>query len=215
MVPNSHEDPLQPQSDSAVEPAGASAAQRGDDASTGRQSQTPVEDESVAAYDQVLSEESPGEADDSGSSPESRLAEAEREVLRARAELENFRKRMQRDAEQQLKYANIPLVRELVDVVDNLQRASEAAGQELASGDALRDGVEMTIKQLLAVLGKFGCKTISALGTEFDPNYHEAIAQMPSDEYPAGQVAQEVAVGYVLHDRVVRPSQVIVSTGAK
>lgn len=146
-------------------------------------------------------------------SADTRLLEAEREVLRARAELENFRKRMQRDAEQQLKYANVPLVRDLVEVVDNLKRATEAAQQDSASASALRDGVDMVVQQLISVLGKYGCQPIESVGCEFDPNVHEAIAQMPSQEHAAGVVAQEVAVGYRLHDRVVRPSNVIVSTG--
>ncbi len=144
----------------------------------------------------------------------SKLQECEREVLRARAELENFRKRMQRDAEQQLKYANVPLVRDLIEVVDNLNRAMSAAEQDATNATALRDGVGMVQNQLAAVLGKYGCKPIESVGKEFDPNIHEAIAQVPSPEFAAGLVAQEVAVGYLLHDRVVRPSSVIVSTGA-
>ncbi len=144
---------------------------------------------------------------------ESRLLESNREVLRARAELENFRKRMQRDSDQQLKYANVPLIRDLVEVVDNLSRATEAAQQDSANTSALRDGVTMVLNQLGAVLGKFGCKRIESVGFTFDPNIHEAIAQMPSDEYAVGMVAQEVAAGYMLQDRVVRPSSVIVSTG--
>ena len=145
-------------------------------------------------------------------SSDERVAEAEREVLRARAELENFRKRMQRDAEQQLKYANLPLMRDLLDVADNLNRAIEAArGGDNAS--ALLEGVEMVSQQLSNALEKFGCRPIESIGAEFDPNIHEAISQMPSEEQPAGAVAQELAVGYMLHDRVVRPSSVIVSTG--
>lgn len=142
-----------------------------------------------------------------------RVQEAERQVLRAHAELENFRKRMQRDSDQQLKYANLPLMRELLDVVDNLNRAMEVGRGDAASGAALLSGVEMVSQQLSAVLEKFGCKQVEALGNTFDPNFHEAISQTASDEYAAGVVAQEVAVGYVLHDRVVRPSSVIVSTG--
>jgi molecular chaperone GrpE len=153
--------------------------------------------------------------DDAGitESSEDRIAEAEREVLRARAELENFRKRMQRDAEQQLKYANVPLVRDLLDVVDNLKRATEAAEADTANASALLDGVKLVTHQLTGILTKFGCQSIDSLGSPFDPNIHEAIAQMPSDKYADGLVAQEVAVGYMLHDRVVRPSSVIVSTG--
>ncbi|MCA9192586.1 MAG: nucleotide exchange factor GrpE [Planctomycetales bacterium] len=147
-------------------------------------------------------------------SVDERVVRAEQEVLRVRAEMENFRKRMQRDTEQQLRYANMPLVRDLVDVVDNLNRAVSAAQGEGTAKDALLSGVEMVISQFSGVLSKFGCQPIQAQGAEFDPNIHEAISQMPSPEVESGHVMQEVAVGYMLHDRVVRPSQVIVSSGA-
>lgn len=142
-----------------------------------------------------------------------RVLDAEKEVLQARAEMENFRKRMQRDSEMQLKYANMPLVRDLLDVSDNLQRALDAANPDDEATKGLRDGVEMVRRQMTDTLAKYGCKPIEALGVEFDPNVHEAISQMPSEEYASGTVMNEVAVGYVLHDRVVRPSHVIVSTG--
>ncbi len=186
------------------------------------------------AMDEVLEESLADPADEifqsqseagmnSSSSSESQLAESQREVLRVRAEMENYRKRMQRDSDQQLKYANVPLVRDLIEVVDNLNRAREAAGQDAdgpiaghsgaAHSSALREGVGMVLQQLGGVLNKYGCKPIESVGHEFDPNVHEAIVQMPSAEYPAGVVMQEVAAGYLLHDRVVRPSSVIVSSG--
>jgi molecular chaperone GrpE len=173
--------------------------------------------DSSRAFDEALNQEleqsSGSESATNGGSVDQRLLEAEREVLRARADLENFRKRMQRDAEQQLRYANVPLVRDLIEVVDNLQRAMDAAKQDATHATALRDGVGMVLSQLDLVLSKYGCKKIESVGREFDPNIHEAIAQMPSPEHAAGQVSQEVAAGYTLHDRVVRPSSVIVSTG--
>ncbi len=145
---------------------------------------------------------------------EQRALVAEKEALVARAELENYRKRVQRDTEMQLKYANLPLVKDLLDVWDNLQRAMDAADADDPATKALREGVGMVSQQMTDVLGRYGCKRVSALGEEFDPNIHEAISQMASDEYASGTVMNEVAVGYLLHDRVVRPSHVIVSTGA-
>lgn len=142
-----------------------------------------------------------------------RVQEAERQVLLVRAEMENFRKRMQRDSEQQLKYANLPLLRDLLDVVDNLNRAKDAAKSDSTNNQALLSGVEMVSKLIESVIAKYGCRPIEAVGAEFDPNVHEAIAQVPSQEHAAGKVAQEVAVGYLLHDRVIRPSSVMVSTG--
>ena len=152
---------------------------------------------------------------------EQRLAEAERNVLMAQAEMENFRKRMQRESDQLIKYANLPLVRDLLDIIDNLNRASDSAKSEAAKSDASKSetslallaGVAMVTQQFTTVLAKYGCKPIESTGKQFDPNIHQAISQMPSAEHAAGTVANEVAVGYMLHDRVVRPSCVIVSTG--
>lgn len=174
------------------------------------QAKEPMED-AQSAVDQAIVENS-GEP-----TLEQQLAEAQRNVLLAQAEMENFRKRMQRDADQALKYANLPLVRDLLDVIDNLNRATESAKNDTAgseSSQALISGVAMVSQQFAGVLAKYGCKPIETAGKQFDPNVHQAISQMPSAEVAAGMVAQEVAVGYMLHDRVVRPSCVIVSTGA-
>ncbi|GIW97314.1 MAG: protein GrpE [Pirellulaceae bacterium] len=141
------------------------------------------------------------------------LADAQQEVLRAHAELDNFRKRLRRETEEQLKYAHLPIMRDLIGVLDNLQRAVEAAKHDQATLESLRSGVEMVIQQFVGVLAKYGCEGIEAVGRDFDPNVHEAIGHQPSDEVEAGKVIHEVAPGYRLHDRVVRPSNVIVSAG--
>lgn len=192
------------------------------DADRGKSSQAAgqFEDDAASqAVDEALQQELDSSRQETQAaappSAEQRAQAAEREVLRARADLENYRKRMQRDSEQQLKYANVPLIRDLVEVVDNLNRAMEAASQDAANASVLRDGVGMVLNQLATVLGKYGCKQIESVGHEFDPNVHEAIAQLPSEEHAVGIVSQEVAAGYLLHDRVVRPSSVIVSSGAK
>ncbi len=176
-------------------------------------SDDPIELDHATEHDQALENAMETGETTPELTVDERVAESEREVLRAKAELENFRKRMQRESEQQLKYSKLPLVRDLLEVVDNLGRAIDAAGEEGAAIQALREGVEMVSQQLGQTLAKHGCQPIAALGTEFDPNIHEAISQMPSSEIPAGAVMQDVATGYLLHDRVVRPSQVIVSTG--
>lgn len=143
---------------------------------------------------------------------EAEVEEANRRVLMAQADVENFRKRMRRDYEEQLRYAATPLLRDVLDVLDNLRRAIEAANSNDAAA-GLRDGVAMVAKQLEDTILKHHCRPIPAEGELFDPNYHEAISQMPSETHPAGTVAHEAVRGYQLHDRVVRPSQVIVSTG--
>ncbi len=173
--------------------------------------------ENSGMTDEVLGELDAMESDSSGDETTTilldKLRVAEAEVLRSRAEMENYRKRMQRDSDQQLKFANVPIVRDLLDVIDNLNRALESARGDESNAKALIEGVQMVSQQFTDVLAKHGCKPIQAVGTEFDPNIHQAIAQMPSSEFAAGQVAQQLALGFMLYDRVIRPSQVIVSTG--
>lgn len=166
------------------------------------------------ALEQELAEQMNGEVSEEPT-VEQRLAQAQRDVLMVQAEMENFRKRMLRDSDQALKYANLPLVRDLLDIIDNLNRATESAKKDAAQSEsvqALLSGVEMVSQQFSTVLGKYGCRPIQAVGKSFDPNVHQAISQIASEQ-PAGSIANEVAVGYMLHDRVVRPSCVIVSTG--
>lgn len=140
------------------------------------------------------------------------LTEANERALRAQAELENFRKRSRREMEDERRYAATDLIRDILNVGDNLQRAIASA--ENATGNAaLVEGVKMVAIQLHTYLENHHCRPIETLGTAFDPNRHEAIAQEPSSEHAAGTVVREVRSGYLLHDRVVRPAQVIVSSG--
>ena len=138
--------------------------------------------------------------------------EAEKRALMAQAEAENFRKRMRRDFEDQLKFAALPLVADLLEVRDNLLRAIEAS-EKNADAAGLNEGVAMVAKQLDDTLAKYAVREIPAEGEAFDPNYHEAISQIPSDTHPSGAVAHVSQTGFQMHDRVVRPSQVVVSSG--
>ncbi len=138
-------------------------------------------------------------------------AEAEKRVLQAQAEAENFRKRMRRDLEDQLKFAATDLVVDLLQVRDNLKRAIDAS-QSSQEAAGLREGVQMVVKQMDDVLAKHGVLEIPAEGEVFDPNLHEAISQIPSDT-ESGKIAHVAVSGFTLHDRVIRPSQVVVSTG--
>ena len=136
---------------------------------------------------------------------------ADSRVLKAQAEAENFRKRLRRDYEDQVKYAPVPLVTDVLEVRDNLLRGLEAAKNSADAG-GLQEGVEMVVKQLDDFLTKHAVLQIPTEGEQFDPNFHEAISQMPS-ESESGMVAHVAQVGFKMHDRVVRPSQVVVSTG--
>lgn len=139
------------------------------------------------------------------------LAEAQSQALRAQAELDNFRKRMRREMEEERRFAPAPLLRDLFPILDNLQRAVDAADKSEA-GAALAEGVKMVLQQIEQVLEQHGCRRIPTQGETFDPHLHEAIVQQPSDQ-PAGAILVEALPGYQLHDRVLRASQVIVSGG--
>jgi molecular chaperone GrpE len=139
------------------------------------------------------------------------LQAAKDRELRCRAELDNFRKRAARELEDQSRYANMSLLRDLLPVLDNIERAIAAAEQHTDAA-ALLDGFKMVQQQLEEVLKGHSCQKIESLHMPFDPNLHHAVMQQPSDEHPANTVLMVTQNGYQLHDRVVRPSQVIVST---
>lgn len=131
--------------------------------------------------------------------------------LRERAELENFRKRMQREKEDLVRFANENLLREILTVVDNLERAIEHARNQDETVQGLLEGVEMTLSQCHKLLEKFGVTPVVAVGEPFDPTWHEAMGQMESDEHPPNTVLQEMQKGYVLNDRLLRPALVMVA----
>jgi molecular chaperone GrpE len=141
------------------------------------------------------------------------LTQVKERELRTLAEMENMRKRLARDLEQQMRFAHLPLLKDMLDVVDNLKRALDASQPDASVKQTLHSGVQMVYTQLMGTLEKFHCKPIDAMGKPFDPNLHQAIAQLASTEVPAGHVLMEASAGFLLHDRVIRPSQVIVSVG--
>ena len=175
--------------------------------------------EAVAATDKA--ERSPGtEISDVG-----RQLEHLREQLKAKeaeakenydrfvrqvAELENLKKRTNREKEDAIRFANEYLIKDLLPVIDNLERAvSHAKGG--GNGKLLLDGVEMVLKGLLDILGKHGVVPISAMGQPFDPERHEAMAQIESAEHPPNAVLEEHHKGYLFHDRLLRPALVSVA----
>lgn len=138
------------------------------------------------------------------------LREAEDRVLRAQAELENFRKRSRREHEDALRYREIDLLRDLLPVLDTVRRAIDAS-ESTADIESLRAGFRMTAQQLEKVLETHGCRTIETDGRPFDPAIHDAILQQVAPGVEAGTIVGVASRGYKLHDRVVRPAQVIVS----
>lgn len=132
--------------------------------------------------------------------------------LRVQAELENYRRRVRKEAEQNRLYQALPLVKDLLPGLDNLQRAL-AAAESTDDTNGLLEGVRMVAQQFQDALASHSVVPIEALGEPFDPHLHEALGQIPSPDHPPMVVIEEVQRGYVLHDRVVRPSKVIVSSG--
>jgi molecular chaperone GrpE len=145
-----------------------------------------------------------------GDSVAQQLRDADDRVLRAQAELENFRKRSRREYEDALRYREIDLLRDLLPVLDTVRRAIDAS-ETTADVDSLRAGFRMTAQQLEKVLDTHGCKTIETEGKPFDPTVHDALLQQVVPGVAAGTVVGVASKGYRLHDRVVRPAQVIVS----
>ncbi len=139
------------------------------------------------------------------------LEDAADRLLRAQAELDNYRKRARRELEDERRYAAMPMLRDLLPVLDDMHRAIEAA-EKSPQAVGLLDGVKLVAQSLEAALPKHDCKRIEALGQPFDPAFHEAISQQPSADHPPGTVLLVAKEGYVLYDRVVRAAQVIVST---
>jgi molecular chaperone GrpE len=131
-------------------------------------------------------------------------------VLRMAAEMENTRKRLEREKSECISFANEGLMRGLLPVIDNLARAVEH-GEADANCRSLLEGVRMTLKNFEEVLGKFGCVPFTSVGKVFDPNFHEAVMQQESSEHPEKTILQELQKGYTLHDRLLRPAMVIVS----
>jgi molecular chaperone GrpE len=133
--------------------------------------------------------------------------------LRAAAELDNFRKRKDRELAELRLYANHQLLKDLLAILDNLERALGAA-QEADESASLREGVEMTRNALLKVMGEYGVMPVEAVDRPFDPSLHEAVMQAPHDTLPDNTVIRELQKGYLLHDRLLRPAMVVVSKGS-
>jgi molecular chaperone GrpE len=152
-------------------------------------------------------------------SVELELLRAERDelrdrMLRALADAENSRKRAERDRREAEQYGGSRLARDLMPIYDNLHRALDAAGEaERAAAGAVIEGVELTLKELLSVFGKHNVTPVAPeVGDSFDPQLHQAMFEAPVPGTKAGDIIQVMAVGFLLHDRLLRPAQVGVSS---
>lgn len=139
-------------------------------------------------------------------------AEAARDrMLRIAADYDNYKKRAEKEKSEFMKYATERFIKDLLPTMDDLERAI-ASSKDPNGFESFREGVQIIYKQLNNVLTKYNVTPIEAIGKKFDPNLHEAMMQMPSAK-PEEDVIQEFQKGYILHDRVIRPSKVVVSAG--
>ncbi len=138
------------------------------------------------------------------------VEDLEKRLLYSQAEFQNFRRRKDEEFKDLQRFANSELIKSFLPILDNFDRALSAA-EQTSNLEALVSGVSGTRKQLQAALQKAGVTPIEAVGKEFDPKYHEAIGHTESDAYPPNTVAEEVQRGYLIHDRVLRPTLVKVA----
>jgi molecular chaperone GrpE len=130
--------------------------------------------------------------------------------LRSQAEMENMKKRFQKDKQDLVKFGNEILTKQLLPVADNLEMALDHSKGE-NSLEALREGVDLTLKGLMNVLEKAGVERVEAVGATFDPNFHEAVSEQEDDRAEPGTVLKELQKGYLLNQRLIRPAMVIVN----
>lgn len=142
---------------------------------------------------------------------EARVAAAKEAQLRAIADLENTRRRLERDAASSLKYANEKLLNELLAVADSFELGLKAAEAADASAKAMGEGMQLTYRQLMSVLEKHGIKQLDPVGQPFNPDFHQAMTMVPSADVPANHVLSVMQKGYSLHERLLRPAMVVVA----
>ncbi len=169
--------------------------------------------ETLDPADFVESEEASEEETAEEPTVEEQLADEKDRNLRLQAELQNILSRKSREVADERKYGALGVIRDLLPAIDNIDRALEAAAKEEASSDGLAEGFRLVRQQLITLLEQHDCKAIETTDADFDPDLHEAILQQPSPDHDAGKIIMTVQSGFCLHDRVVRPAQVIVSSG--
>ena len=134
-------------------------------------------------------------------------------LLRSRAEIENLRRRTEQDVEKAHKFALEKFSKDILNTIDNLERAlATPANKEDESVKALFDGVELTLKELVSTVGRFGVEAVGAVGEAFNPDLHQAISMQPAEGFETNQISVVLQKGYTLNGRVIRPAMVMVAT---
>ena len=170
------------------------------------------DEQDLAAEDEMISEGAPSEPDpeECYSALQAELAEAKQSILYAQAETQNVRRRLEKDAQDARAYAATGFARDILSVADNLSRALDAIPVELRGDDKFKGlvvGLEATGREIDSVFQRNGITRIVSVGEMLDPNRHQAMIEMPSDQEP-GTIVQEMQAGYMIKDRLLRPAMV-------
>ena len=181
-----------------------------------------TKDENLDAAAEAELEGVPESMKDDGSEPEAEdsdenrienlereLAEAKQQALYAQAETQNVRRRLEKDAQDARNYAATGFARDMLSVMDNMQRAMEAIPDEVKDEEkwsGLIGGIEATAKELTTVFEKNGIKRVASMGLPLDPNQHQAMVEVPTADEESGTIVQEMQAGYVIKDRLLRPA---------
>ena len=169
--------------------------------------------------------ESPKEKEEEETAPEDLIGKLNEEItdlkdqrLRAIAELENFRKRAEKDQSDALKYGISNFAKEIVDIRDNIERAQSSISEEAKNNEAIKsviEGIDLIAQSVVSTFEKIGIKKIDSLNKKFDHNLHQAMMEIENDDLEPGTIVQELIPGYTLHDRLLRPAMVGVSKKTK
>ena len=168
------------------------------------------------SIDEKDSSKNEEDLDNDESDPHDKIKDLKDQLLRSLAENENLRKRTAKEIEQIKKYGHISLLRDFLNVVDNMERAVKSSTSENQSETGIKnliDGIEIVLKEMKFLLDKNQIKKIEPLNEKFDYNFHQAMFEAPSSDYKEGLIIEVIQPGYVLHDRLIRPAMVGVSKG--
>ena len=188
------------------------AADSSNDAAKSPTGDPPIEDE--AGSESGETEEAAGKTSDPVEEARAEVTRIRDQLLRTAADYDNFRKRTRRELDDAQKRGKEDLLRELLPVFDNLERAVVHAGQA-SDPKAVADGVGMVLKQFADTLGRIGIKRVPTIGSAFDPAQHEAIQQLETDDHPPGTIVAEVQPGYAMGDKLVRAAMVVVAKSSR
>ena len=193
--------------------AGATTEQATDGTATQANTETPKPEPETPEVDAAAEKETEEQEAEAAPSVEDRLAETNDQLLRALAELENTRRRADRDRAEALKYGAASFARDMLGVADNLQRALNAVAdldQDTLpdAAKSMLEGVAATERDLIASMGRHKVSPVSPMGEKFDPNMHEAMFEAPGTGQPAGTIIEVIETGYMMDERLLRPAKV-------